>query len=460
MAKTLGWHAIALAIVFASSLISSGCGGGSKDPVIPTPPPVTPPATITALQSSINHIVFMIQENRSFDHYFGQLNAYRAANGLPQDVDGLPANASNPAANDSGAIRAFHLRTVCHEDLSSGWSPSHIDFNRSNPTSSTPAMDGFVRSAANFAQDFGLNDLAGIRAMGYYDAGDLPYYYFMASQFATSDRWFSPMLAQTQPNRYYSFAATSAGHVYDSLQLPLANKTIFQLLDENNVSWKLYFTDLDDLGRPDTLFTHFSYFTAHPEKIVPVSAYLNDVAQGTLPAVSLIEGGFHSALDEHPGADLQDGAAHVASLINALMTSPSWKDSVFILTFDEGGGPFDHVPPPAAIHPDGIKPLDLQPGDVCSAGGANCDFDRYGFRVPLIVVSPFTRKNYVSHTTADFTAILKLIETRFKLPSLTRRDAAQIDMTEFFDFEKVPWRTPPAPPVQPIDGACYFDSLP
>ena len=94
MAKTLGWHAIALAIVFASSLISSGCGGGSKDPVTPTPPPVTPPATITALQSSINHIVFMIQENRSFDHYFGQLNAYRAANGLPQDVDGLPANAS------------------------------------------------------------------------------------------------------------------------------------------------------------------------------------------------------------------------------------------------------------------------------------------------------------------------------------------------------------------------------
>jgi phospholipase C len=141
-------------------------------------------------------------------------------------------------------------------------------------------------------------------------------------------------------------------------------------------------------------------------------------------------------------------------LINPLMASPSWQDSVFILTYDEGGGVYDHVAPPSAVHPDGIAPIDLTPSDIPG------DFDRYGFRMPLIVVSPFTRPHYVSHTPADFTAILKLIETRFNLPSLTRRDAAQMDMSEFFDFANVPWRVPPTPPIQPTDKPCYFNQVP
>jgi len=137
------------------------------------------------------------------------------------------------------------------------------------------------------------------------------------------------------------------------------------------------------------------------------------------------------------------------------MSSVSWKDSVFILTYDEAGGLYDHVPPMATVSPDGLPPSDLQPGDVCTTGGgANCDFTSTGFRLPLLVISPFTRKNFVSHTPADYTAILKLIETRFQLPSLTRRDAAQMDMTEFFDFQNVPWATPPSPPVQVTTGVC------
>jgi phospholipase C len=199
-----------------------------------------------------------------------------------------------------------------------------------------------------------------------------------------------------------------------------------------------------------------------PANVVPVSQYLTDVQAGTLPAVAFIEAGYMSGRDEHPssGTNLQSGAAYVESLINPLMSSPSWKDSVFILTYDEPGGLYDHVPPQTTVSPDGIAPKDLQPGDICTTpGGANCDFTYTGFRLPLLVISPFTKKNYVSHTVADYTAILKFIETRFNIPSLTKRDAAQMDMTEFFDFKNPPWATPPAPPAQATSGVCNAQAL-
>jgi phospholipase C len=113
------------------------------------------------------------------------------------------------------------------------------------------------------------------------------------------------------------------------------------------------------------------------------------------------------------------------------------------------------------VSPDGITPSDLQPNDICSTStGPTCDFTYTGYRVPLIVISPFSRRNYVSHTPADYTAILKLIETRFGLDPLTRRDAAQMDMTEFFDFVNPPWTVPPSPPAQNQSGPCYLDHLP
>ena len=175
----------------------------------------------------------------------------------------------------------------------------------------------------------------------------------------------------------------------------------------------------------------------------------------------MIESGYSSGKDEHPDNNVQTGAAYVSSLINPLMGSVSWKDSVFILTFDEGGGTYDHVPPQPAKQPDGVPPSDLLPTDICAGNTEDiCDFKFTGFRVPLIIVSPFTRKNYVSHPTADYTAILKLIETRFKLQPLTNRDAAQIDMTEFFDFKNIPWATPPANvPPQVTTGVCDFSKL-
>lgn len=263
-------------------------------------------------------------------------------------------------------------------------------------------------------------------------------------------------------------AGTSAGHAY-ALPLgspPLANNTIFQLLDENNISWKIYITDF--APGPITFLSSFTYFSAHPEKIVPVSEYLTDVANGTLPQVAMIEPGYVSGTDEHPaidptlpGGDVQVGAKYVASLIDALMKSRSWADSAFILTYDEFGGFYDHFSPQPTVSPDGVPPQDLKTNDWCtptrSPGGPTCDFTHTGFRVPLIVVSPFAKKNFVSHTVADYTAILKLIETRFNLPSLTKRDAAQMDMTEFFDFTNPPFATAPPTPTQPVTAPCYID---
>jgi phospholipase C len=143
------------------------------------------------------------------------------------------------------------------------------------------------------------------------------------------------------------------------------------------------------------------------------------------------------------------------------MASTSWKDSAFILTFDEGGGTYDHYSPQPTVSPDGIRPVDLNTGDVCSVKtGPTCDFVYTGYRVPLIVISPFARKHYVSHTVADYTAILKLIEVRFGLANLTARDAARMDMTEFFNFTNPPWKTPPVPPAQKISNLCYLNTLP
>jgi phospholipase C len=136
--------------------------------------------------------------------------------------------------------------------------------------------------------------------------------------------------------------------------------------------------------------------------------------------------------------------------LNKLMASNSWASSAFILSFDEAGGTYDHVPPVAVPKPDNIAPM-LTSTDLPG------DFNQTGFRVPLWVVSPWVRPHYVSHTPMELTSILKLIETRFQVPPLTARDANAPDMTEFFDFTQPAWLTPPPLPVQPTTGTCDFN---
>src|SRR6478736_1839692 len=441
---------IAFASVFAvlSLTVFTGCQGlGATTGPTPTPTPTASPAG--SLQS-VNHIIFMMQENRSFDAYFGKINDYRASLGLGRDADDLETDFTNPTDNpDTQQIRTFHLATSCIYNTSAAWLESHGD-----------------------------PDTKGVRSMGYYTQADMPSPYWFATQFATSDRWYNPEPAQTEDTRLYAMAATSQGLVHppQDTNTQLTAKTIFQLLDAAGISWKIYSVDRQPDGKLISTLRNFQPYGATKEDhIVPISQFLTDVQNNTLPAYSYIEPGFASGRDEHPGKsdNLQAGARCVNSLFVALINSPSWKDSIFIETFDENGGLFDHVSPmidgrpilelstgasgqavgsgkyptdAAIMHvpsPDGIKPRDLQPNDPPD------DFVRTGFRVPLIIVSPFAKPHYVSHTPMDYTAVLKFVEKRFNLPSLTARDAAQADMEEFFDFSSSPNLNPGTPAGQP-----------
>ena len=465
--------------------------------------------------TAINHVILMLQENRSFDNYFGMLNAYRRANGWnigddghEYDVDGLDGSKAKVVNyNDEGTPFApFKLATSCVDDLSSAWLESYGDVNPwdFSPSRSLP-MNGFVHVAEGFAKSLGLSDTAGKRTMGYYDQNFLNYYYFMASQFALSDRWFSPVSAKTVPNRIATMTGgTTQGLTQDpsnddhlgQLNIP----TIFQELTNAGVSWKVYYTDVESNGAPSTSFTYFTFANAYVNDrshVAPLSQFYTDVQNGTLPAFAYVEPGFNDGTDEHPGVDIIRGQRQVANLINALMNSVSWKDSVFFFSYDEGG-PYDHVPPvpghtnqftdsslgittdisSIAVNPDSYSPCRL------ISGSFHCDLKSYGnyadpgwnstdaaaqqgfaaqlgFRVPNLVISPFVRKHYVSHVPMDHTAVIKFVESRFigNTAHLTARDAAQPDLLDFFDFTNVPWANPPAPPAPSTASACNPGNL-
>jgi phospholipase C len=496
------------------------------------------PATV------INHVIFMLQENRSFDNYFGMLNPYRKANGWnigdngqEFDVDGIDDKLTTISnQNDEGtSFPLFKLATTCTNDMSSSWVESYGDVNRYNFLASRPIlMDGFVHTAEGEAKSNGYFDVLGKRAMGYYDQGFLNYYYFMASQFALSDRWFSPVASKTIPNRIATMTGgTTQGLVHDPSNDDhlgeLSIETIFQELDNAGVSWKIYYTDTDlSPPFPATSFADFNYsvnylysnpshatcagttqpssavgdssnsFCIDPNHVAPLSQYFTDVQNGTLPHFAYIEPGYNHGTDEHPSADITLGQQQVAKIVNAFMSSSSWKDSVFFLSYDEGGGPYDHVPPvpghtndntdaslsittdisSIAVNPDQYNPCPLVKGSF------HCDLLNYGsyadpgynsgdaaaqqgfaaqlgFRVPGIVISPFTRRHYVSHIPMDHTAIIKFVENRFigSTAHLTAHDAAQPNLLDFFDFNAVPWATPPSPPSPSTASACNPGSL-
>ena len=478
----------------------------------------------------INHIIFFAQENRSFDHYFGQLRQYWAQNGIPdQSFDGLPqfnptsgiaplygAPPSNPGCNPdypyqappapfqdcvydpSTPVTSYQLVTQCIENPSPFWNEAHVDWDYNDPTGLDAAqLNGFVFSAAHDVRENAYNntdpmyDTSGIRAMGYYEGNDLNYYYFMASNFGTSDRWFSPVLSRTNPNREYLVAATSQGYVYpigsnQNDQNLITSPTIFQELQTAGITWKIYVnpTNTGCSGPPylASCLLQTSYIknfawgqtipTDYPNNIgtigVANSDFDNDLANGTLPQVVQIEPASDAGLDEHPSTDdlspsnIQYGAEYAAGIINQVMQSSSWQSTAFLFTYDEPGGLYDHVAPQTAVNPDGIAPSDLESTDICygTPNVGTCNFTYTGYRVPLIVISPYAKKNYVSHTVEDTTAILKFIETRFGLPALTARDAAQPSMAEYFNFNNPPWATPPTPPAQVTNGQCYVNTLP
>jgi phospholipase C len=502
---------------------------------------------------AVDHVIFMLQENHTFDNYFGMLNPYRKSHGwnigddgTDYEVDGIDdklATISN--LDDEGtSYSLFKLASTCIDDETSAWLASYGEVNRYDfLTSRQILMDGFVHNAEGYAKSCAIpsaggscsgtfTDLTGRRSMGYYDQGFLNYYYFMASQFAVSDRWFSPVSTKSIGNRIATFTGgTTQGLVKDPggddhlSQLDIPN--IFQELDQAKVSWKIYYTvtegfclsDDDCTGGsnaayPATTFSNLTYsyqylyenptgaactpptqassvvgdstnsFCIDPDHIAPLSSYYTDLTAGTLPSFAFIEAGYANN-DEHPGSgqSILLGQAEVAKVVNSFMVSPEWKDSIFFLSYDEGGGPYDHVPPVPGHSNDntdaslGTIPDILQIavnadayGPCLPAGGTatlHCDLvstdpganagdaatvqgfaAQLGFRLPNIIISPFTRRHYVSHTPMDHTAVIKFVENRFigSAAHLTARDAVQPNLLEFFDFSNIPWIAPPSPP--------------
>jgi phospholipase C len=393
-------------------------------------PADTAPQDLHGADIPIEHIVVLMQENRSFDHYFGQLHFQGQPRALHE-----PKNASNPDPTGGAPIGVFHQTALCEvADLDHSWTATHEAWDRQR-------MDGFTAINAVPA------DPTGSRAMGYYDETDLPYYYALYATFAMGDRYYSSVLGPTFPNRFYLLAGTSFGHIrndFPTVATQFDQPSIFNRLDAAGVSWKIYFHDL-----PFGFL--FAYVRNHtPGNVLPVSQYFTDAAAGNLPQVAFVDPRFladpNIENDEHPPANPQVGQNFVAKVVAALMASPNWGSSALFLTYDEHGGYYDHVPVPQACIPDDIAPM-LGPGDT------QADFDRFGIRVPVVVISPFARPHFVSHQEHDHTSILRFIETRFDLPALTRRDANSDPMLEFFDFRRAAFATPPELPEAVVDPA-------
>jgi phospholipase C len=386
----------------------------------------------------IDHIVVLMMENHSFDNLLGML-PHRVKS--RRDVDGLPVSrggkqlATNPDLTGK-QVRASLAPSVCQISghPNQDWNASHLSYNGGR-------NDGFVKACTDVA-------------MWFWDDRAMPFTYSLASIFPVGERFFGSTLCQTYPNRRYLMSGTSDGVISTSaanFSVQAKNGSIFDRLDQHKISWRNYYTDA-----PATLIVPGPFTDARRAKLVKIDQFYTDAKRGKLPAVSFVDPHFEIQSEENP-QDIQFGEQFVAKVIRAVMKSPNWKNTALFLTYDEHGGYYDHVPPPKAIKPDSTPPL-LKPGDTPGA------FDRYGFRVPTVVVSPYARPNYVSRVVQDHTSILRFIERKWNIGALTFRDANAADMTDYFDFKRKPaFLKPPhlaaAPRIGPGLDGCHAVGL-
>jgi phospholipase C len=291
--------------------------------------------------------------------------------------------------------------------------------------------------------------------MLYWDEPQLPFYYSLAKTFCVGDRWFSSAPCQTYPNRRFMLAGTAFGLIStdtSSVTQDPPNGTIFDRLNAAHVSWRDYFTDVPATG------VIASIPLRHPANMAPVAQFYADCAAGTLPKVSFVDSdiGVASVVsdttlgqvnapfaqtvsaqneDEEGPADIALGENFVSRAVNAVLRSPLWPRILLVWTYDEHGGYYDHVAPPAAIPPDAIAPK-LGPGDP--PGG----YDMYGVRVPSVVVSGHAKRHAVTSVVHDHTSILATIERKWNLPALTHRDANAATLMDFLD-SRVTFPEPP-----------------
>ena len=376
----------------------------------------------------IDHIIVIMMENRSFDHYFSKLPEY----GQPDVAVASPTDWNLDQAGER--LERFHDSLYCVQDPAHGWSAAWRQFNEGK-------MDGFVVSSSGSAAT---------AAMGYLDDTDLPFYYDLANTVAISDHYFASILAPTWPNRQYLYGASS--HGLTSNKFPGDVPSIFTTLSEHNVDYMVYRSNLATatmygaswLDETDGCLTD-----EDPCHVARIEDALRDIKSGTLPPVSFIEPEFatdFTRTSEHPPGNVQLGQHFVWELVDAVTKSPDWASTALFITYDENGGFYDHMPPPSACDPGDQGPKEENDAAI----GA---FDRLGFRVPLMVVSPYAKKHYVSHEVYDHTSILRFIQARHGLPAFTARDANAGAMMDLFDFQHPPFETAPTFAEPVVDQA-------
>jgi phospholipase C len=372
-------------------------------------------------------------ENRSFDHMLGLLYS-DSGNVSPsgQPFDGLTGDESNPDTNGasvalrpidgSGSVDYF----MPGADPGEGFAATNLQLYAADSPSGdvAPAMTGFVTdfsSTLAWETKEGTWDIvAGTVAsdiMGIFTPAALPVLSALAKGYAVCDQWFSSVPTETMPNRAFACAATSQGHMSDTTKSFTA-PSIFGLLGQHGVSWTIYGYDAEPLTRltfsdtTDAAESHFGQF----------ADFKAAAAAGDLASFSFLEPSWSATGNsQHPNYDVALGEQLIFDVYQALRSSPSWPTTLLVVTYDEHGGCYDHVPPPSgAAAPDS------------TVGEFGFDFRRFGVRVPTVLVSPLISPGTVLRPSAsgppfDHTSILKSLELRFGLPTLTRRDGAAQD---------------------------------
>ena len=378
---------------------------------------------------AIEHIVVLMLENRSFDHMLGVLYADEANRSPAGDpFEGLTGTESNTDANGAEvtvfkidpAKPSAYLMPGCNPG--EGYSATNLQLFGADPAPTPPVAtnSGFI---TNFAANITLNQqrhrpiVAGTMPadiMGMFTPELLPVLSGLARGYAVCDHWYSSVPTETIPNRAFAAAATSQGHMNDATK-SFTVPTIFDLLTDQGVRWKIYGYDKDPLTRldfpgttfaPDACFGRFDDFRA-------------DAHAGQLPGYSFLEPGWGSAGNsQHPIDDVAKGEQLIHDFYRVLRDGRGWNQTLLIVTYDEHGGCYDHVPPP----------ISATPPDQ-AVGEYRFDFTRFGLRVPAVLVSPLIAPGTVfrvptGSTPLDHTSILKTVETRWGLPGLTARDTA------------------------------------
>ncbi len=440
----------------------------------------------------IKHIVVLMMENHSFDNYLGTLTG--RGEGFTLGDDGRP-DAENPDASGR-AVRAHHLNSTSQDEgvPSQSWSAAHAQWAGGK-------MNGFVQATQQAAPQADKTV-----AMGYWTEQDLPFYHGLARTFPLADHWFSSCLGPTFPNRRFLLAGTAHGLMDDLpvniLDYPPAG-TILDMLSRYGKSWVNYRPDGGDqsqfrrywhyrrrrsghhvrvLGRPfkrarsgvkrDLQCTAGLYplgMARYMLHVRGIDDFFADAEAGALPDFCIVDPDFGEYSEENP-QDVRRGESFAAEVINRVMHGKAWRDTLLIWTYDENGGYYDHVAPPAAVPPDDVQGRSLVahpswlrsilkplfPGYVRHAQDLVCEplrYDTYGFRVPAVIVSPYARPDCVVSEVFDHTSVLKLVEEKWNLPALTRRDAAATAPLAALDLT-----APPAflePPALPAPGLAW-----